>query len=133
MIDLDKSIEENRKKQEHLRELIQLRRSDTDMVDGDGYPTDAALWCVENWPWDDQRGWFDFINSIWWMPEWGWTEVDEPGWDDEVEHLIKMSTGGWSGNESVILAMQKNNMLWYLTWVQSRRGGHYIFELKEIK
>jgi len=22
-------------------------------------------------------------------------------------------------------------MLWYMTWVQSRRGGHYIFEIKD--
>jgi len=23
-------------------------------------------------------------------------------------------------------------MMWYLNWVESRRGGHYIFELKEF-
>lgn len=38
------------------------------------------------------------------------------------------STGGWSGNEDLIRAMEQNWMIWSLTWVQSRRGGHYIFE-----
>ena len=47
---------------------------------------------------------------------------------------IYISTAGWSGNESIIYAMQNNkSMLWNLTWVQSRRGGHHIFELKEYK
>jgi hypothetical protein len=23
-------------------------------------------------------------------------------------------------------------MMWHLNWVQSRRGGHYIFELKDF-
>jgi hypothetical protein len=28
--------------------------------------------------------------------------------------------------------MQKNDMMWHLNWVQSRRGGHYIFELRNF-
>jgi hypothetical protein len=40
-----------------------------------------------------------------------------------------ISTAGWSGNESLIRAMEKNSFMWATTWVQSRRGGHYIFEI----
>jgi len=47
--------------------------------------------------------------------------------------LYNISTGGWSGNESIIHEMQENSMMWHLNWVQSCRGGHYIFELREFK
>ena len=40
---------------------------------------------------------------------------------------LYISTGGWSGNEDLIGAMQNNAMLWIMTWVSSRRGGHYTF------
>lgn len=42
-------------------------------------------------------------------------------------------TGGWSGNEDIICAMQENYLLWALTWQSTRTGGHYIFKIPEIK
>ena len=51
---------------------------------------------------------------------------------NKIVHRYYISTAGWSGNETIIRAMQKNIMMWQLNWVQSRRGGHYIFELKEF-
>ena len=36
-----------------------------EMLDSDGYPTDAALDVIRLWHWDDARGWFKFIESIW--------------------------------------------------------------------
>lgn len=42
------------------------------------------------------------------------------------------STGGWSGNESIIGAMQKNRMVWNFLWEQSRRGGHYVFDKRAL-
>lgn len=103
-----------------------------DMLDEDGYPTEAALLIVEKWHWTDAKGWFEFIRSIWAYSDWGWREVDEPHeiFQDRISHRYKISTAGWSGNESIITAMKANQMMWSLNWVQSRRGGHYIFELK---
>jgi len=104
-----------------------------DMLDEDGYPTDDALFLVERWHWNDPKGWFDFIKSIWWAADWGCTEgLGEHDWDKDKEtYRYSISTGGWSGNESIIKSMQKNNMMWTLNWVQSRRGGHYIFEIRD--
>lgn len=97
----------------------------TDYLDEDGYPTDVALGRIETWPYNDPKGWFNFINDIWYLRSWGWTE----GYTDG-RYQYHISTAGWSGNESIIRAMQQNDILWSDAWVQSRRGGHYIFELK---
>lgn len=126
----DEIVERLKREQVENKLMIMRKRAEEDMLDEDGYPTADALWCVMHWPWNDSAGWFEFIKSIWWMADWGWREkvvADFDGKDIEEYHV---SCGGWSGNESIIQYMQKNTMLWYLTWVQSRRGGHYIFEKK---
>ena len=112
-----------------------------ELLDDDGYPTDAALDAIKLWHFTDARGWFKFIEGLWWHSSMLWKEDDVPhdlrsfkGYEDKMVHRYWISTGGWSGNESIIRAMQENNhMLWTLTWVQSRRGGHYIFESKEFE
>lgn len=111
-------------------------KKDCNFLDEDGYPTDDALLLVENWHFSDAKGFFEFIKSIWHLRSWGWNEIS--GGEDEFNGLkiddnilrYHISTAGWSGNESIIRAMQKNDMMWFMNWVQSRRGGHYIFELK---
>ena len=114
-------------------------RADDEFLDDDGYPTESALQLLERWHWADAKGWFEFAKSIWWSPDWGWheTEGGEDRWLNQElppdAHRYHISTGGWSGNEAVIRAMQSNSFMWALNWVQSRRGGHYIFELKVIK
>ena len=109
-----------------------------DFLDEDGYPTDDALTIIEKWHWDDCDGWFKFIESIWHLRSWGWSEglvPEDNGFDikNKQQYEYHISTAGWSGNESIIRAMQKNDMMWHMTWVQSRRGGHYIFEKKEFE
>jgi len=106
-----------------------------DFLDDDGYPTDAALEIIEKWHWSDIEGWFKFINSIWHLRSWGWHEGEEDHeWDkDKKVYRYDISTAGWSGNESIIRAMQENWMIWSITWVQSRRGGHYIFEGRDLE
>lgn len=101
-----------------------------EFLDEDGYPTDDACTIIELWPHEDVEGWFVFINSIWHLKSWGWAEGPAPHeWDERrTVYLYNISTAGWSGNETLIRAMKKNTSLWSFHWVQSRRGGHYIFE-----
>jgi hypothetical protein len=103
------------------------------MMDDDGYPSKAAHDVIKLWHWTDPRGWFKFIESLWTMKHFGWAEGEAPHdyIKDEVVYLYEISTAGWSGNEGIIRAMQENDMMWDLNWVQSRRGGHYIFELRD--
>jgi len=46
---------------------------------------------------------------------------------------FELHTGGWSGNESIIAALEKSSkgMFWYMCWVKSERGGHYWFEIPQ--
>lgn len=94
------------------------------------YPTDEQLTQVQTW--EGTLGeWFTFVQTMWWAPEWGWRE--ERGVDEIAETPVtryRISTGGWSGNEDIIDAMQES-LGWSFTWVQSRRGGHYIFEVPD--
>jgi len=106
------------------------------MPDRDGYPTEEELSRIREWPHTDLHGWFTFIKSCWWATDWGWIEGEEhrrrigetPG-----EQVYRISTGGWSGNESIIRAMQQNLWLWSITWYETRRGGHVTFTLREGK
>jgi len=88
------------------------------------YPTDEDLERIAGWPLpcttESAQAWFDFIASIWWMPDWGWSQNGD---------TFSISTGGWSGNEDIIGAMGDNFIYWGLCWETSRRGGHYTFKL----
>lgn len=108
-----------------------------EFLDEDGYPTQDALTIVELWPYNDTEGWFIFINSLWHLKSWGWCEdIIDPQTRLGYGHVsnpireYNLSTAGWSGNEALIRAMEENDMLWHTTWTQSRRGGHYIFEVE---
>ena len=104
-----------------------------EFLDEDGYPTSDALTIVELWPFEDQKGWFLFIESLWYMKSWGWSEGDTIRTDSYApKHVYEynISTAGWSGNEAIIRSMEENDALWYMTWVQSCSGGHYIFEME---
>lgn len=92
-----------------------MNESMTDHFDADGYPTETALDRLRTWPVTDPKGWLEFARSLWWQRDWGW-----PALEGEV------STGGWSGNESIIGAMRDAHILWHQVWWQTRKGGHYL-------
>lgn len=97
--------------------------AEIDLTDEHGYPTDVALGMIRLWPNDDMPNLFAFVKSIWWMPDWGWHEVEEEG-----VTAYYLSTGGWSGNEDIIGAMRGNHIFWMYFWYSSRVGGHYVFK-----
>ena len=95
------------------------------------YPTDADLARIEAWPATDLRGLFDFVRELWSYPDF-WGEIGAPAGcipATRIDTHITCSTGGWSGNESLIDALQSNLAAWLLTWYSSRRGGHYEFRI----
>lgn len=112
---------------------------DVNALDTDGYPTVEILDIISRWHWCDAKDYFAFIKELWAYSDSGYWEEEIVTVDDfsgrkynEQRIRYNISTAGWSGNESIIRAMQNNEMMWHLNWVQSRRGGHYIFELTEF-
>lgn len=102
-------------------------------TDDNGYPTEETLKAIEKWACigpEAKISLMAFVKSAWWMPDWGWQEEQITSAHPTI--IIKrysISTGGWSGNESLIYALKQNHLFWSLCWIQSRRGGHYIFEV----
>ena len=93
----------------------------------EGHPTDEELARIREWPPFDWAGLLDFVKAVWWAPDWGWTEdADENG-----SRRYRVSTGGWSGNEDAVDALNQNLLFWAMCWVSSRRGGHYEFVLPQ--
>lgn len=88
------------------------------------YPTEEQLERLKTWDLNDPRGWLEYAQSLWSYQEWGWPEL---------EGIV--STGGWSGNEEIIDAMQEAHMglLWHQVWQMTKRGGHYMLILPKEK
>ena len=101
-------------------------------MDKDGYPEEHELKKIREWDYRDCSGLMEYVQSLW---RWAERQISAVDTQDELsgKPVIRysISTGGWSGNEDIIGAMFQNRMFWSLCWVQSRRGGHYIFEVKK--
>ncbi len=84
------------------------------------YPTEETLLKIEQWPLEDHIGLIDFVKKCWKYPE-------RITYIMDTEFKIRFSTGGWSGNESVIHALEKNVMFMSMWWFSSNRGGGHEF------
>lgn len=92
-------------------------------MDADGYPEESELKQIAEWSWQDIGGLLAFVQPRWSYPDRWWREGD----------VLHLSTGGWSGNEDLVRAMQQNAGFWHMCWVSSRRGGHYEFDVSRVK
>lgn len=97
--------------------------NDMVLLDANGYPTDEAIQQIENWAASDPAGLIEFVREIWWMPDWGFELKGK-----RVLRL-ELHTGGWSGNESIINALNKT-IFWMMCWEKTIRGGHYYFRVQ---
>jgi hypothetical protein len=95
-------------------------------MDSEGYPTDATLKKITEW---SVLSNFACRELMYYCQE-AWTYHDYFSWRGKI---ARVSTAGWSGNESIIAALQKNRAFWALCWVESRRGGHYRFHVSPFK
>jgi hypothetical protein len=97
------------------------------MFDEYGYPTEETLEKIAKLsPLDESID--EIVEYL--IRVWHWHE-DMIKWDKKHGNL-QLHTGGWSGNESVISALEKS-LFWMLYWYKSIRGGHYYFKVKRIK
>ncbi len=96
------------------------------LFDEHGYPAEETLKAIEKWPYED--GFVELMEFVAkaWNEDYGKVEKEER----EGEMVYKFVTGGWSGNESIIGALERNFVFWGLCWVKSERGGYFEFEVK---
>lgn len=85
------------------------------------YPSELELRRVRTWPVSDWHGLFAYLRA-----RWNYADV---GYWTKRGSTYSISTGGWSGNEELIGALQENHIVWSLCWISSRRGGHYVFRV----
>lgn len=84
------------------------------------YPREEELERIKNWDLlkSSVSSLLDFVESLW-------------EYDDRfvrTNDTLYLSTGGWSGNEDLIIALQGNFLFWSMYWKKSERGGHYWFD-----
>lgn len=94
----------------------------TPSFDEDEYPTEDTLQRIANWSWTDFEALLEYVTAC--VDGYGraWKENDE----------FRIATGGWSGNESIIDALQKNTVFWAMYWNSSHRGGLYTFKILKL-
>jgi len=106
-------------------------RPPRELVDGDGYPTPAALDRIDNFE-GTPIDLTDFVSELWWpggrklchfmsklVPD-----TDEVAWE------WYLATGGWSGNEEIISHLE-GTFFWMKFWYSHVRGGGFTFYLPE--
>lgn len=102
-------------------------------MDSDGYPEEDELQAVREWPYSDLPGMMDYVRERWRYADDGYWRVfhgtDELSKQPLTVYTIR--TGGWSGNESLVGAMQENSMFMAICWEQSCRGGQYEFRIPD--
>ena len=99
-------------------------------MDDDGYPTEDTLKRIVAWEYTDCIGLAEFIVSIWHYGE-PWAQLsnkrkDDLGYDYRE---LRLATGGWSGNETLISALDDNRMFTMLCWYYSQRGGLHVYHI----
>jgi hypothetical protein len=93
-----------------------------ELENDDGYPTEESLKTIADAKVGSYADCVDLlqaVRAIWHLADHGyWTQTGG---------VYMVSTAGWSGNESIVNALQQNHMFWGLCWESHRRGGHYTF------
>lgn len=100
----------------------------------DPYPTEKELEKIKKWDWNDCEGLAKFVQSIW---HWGEDYAPLDDWKkdefDREYRMFRLITGGWSGNEDIVRALNKNTMFQMICWQASFRGGLHIYHIKKFE
>lgn len=98
------------------------------------YPTEEELQKIREWTYED-NGFFalaEYVCNLWHFDDWAtyrdWA-TDEYG---RRYRELRLATAGWSGNESIISALDKNTMFNMLCWQSSHRGGLHIYHVPDL-
>lgn len=97
-------------------------------MDNEGYPEAKELQLIKDWDYKDVFNLIEYLYERWHFGAWGFNQSwGRQSLTKKNVLNVHMSTGGWSGNESLIHALKENQffcLLWHAQW---NRGGHYKF------
>ena len=97
-------------------------------MNDDGYPEDEELDQIRTWTpgpkWSGSEPWLGILRPV--VSAWN-RDMGRADWDGQVLTLV---TGGWSGNEEVLGALEDNRCAWSMLWLSSHRGGKHTFGIK---
>jgi hypothetical protein len=97
------------------------------------YPTNEQLKQIEEWDYKNFESLAKYVQSIW---HWGEDYSPLEDWKEDKlgrqYRMFRLITGGWSGNEDIIQALNKNTMFDMLCWQASFRGGLHIYHIREF-
>jgi len=94
------------------------------MLDKDGYPDEKTLKKIESFD-ISKDSVIDLISLL--EEHWIWASYIACKGKKIIR--LELHTGGWSGHEDMINALQKSSF-WICFWEKSIRGGHYYFRIK---
>jgi len=100
------------------------------------FPVPEAMKTIKEWPMfgpDETNTMLGFAKNFHNSHCGSWIEIPDYRVEDEDPFLaLRISTGGWAGNEMIISALQSNILFWYHFWHSTRRGGIYIFDITKL-
>ena len=92
------------------------------------YPEDSELEHIKNFE-PHPHNLMSYVKNIWKYADIGYFS-SEKILDTNIALVeYSLSTGGWSGNESIIESLLENFMFWNMYWYSSMVGGHYRFRI----
>ena len=109
--------------------------------DREGYPTEETLERIRTWECPtipDMIACMDFAGRAWsypdyWKREDDWLDPEDPPHIARPEVRYTFSTGGWSGNESIVHEIERNMMVQMIGAWSWRRGGHYEYRFPKVE
>ena len=101
--------------------------------DREGYPTEETLQDIRNWKITDRVSASELMNFCFTA----WSDYGTKAYTDWEGYVsgyttCELHTGGWSGNEDIMGALMDNYVFWNFCWKESKRGGHYKFDLSTL-
>lgn len=112
----------------------------TPTFDKEGYPTELTLDTIKNWKIESQEDLLqliDYARDAYNHHYGNWYVIEDydklSHWYFEPFDALIVSTGGWSGNESVIRALMENPIIRMRCLIATFAGGMYIFDINPFK
>ncbi len=94
-----------------------------------GYPYESILRKIKKWDGKDVWKMISWIEMCW-----NFTYGKVKSSKKRGKKLrYTLITGGWSGNELVMAAIEKNKWFNMLYWYKSERGGLHEYEIYEME